>query len=316
MITLDKLIDQSGKLGSLPAIVYRIFEVMDDPNSTAIKIGRIINEDPALTARLLKLVNSPFYGFVSKVDTVYRAIALIGHRELRSVVLATSAIKAFDGIPEDLVDMEAFWKRSLNTAVVARVLAAFRREKEIERYFIVGLLHDIGSLLLYLQQPEQQTQAIVNHHAEKIPLWQAEKKVFGFDHAEVGGALLKKWNLPEKYCEITQRHHSEVLDKDDLFLMAVQLGNKACNNLDIGLRGKPLISPAWLMRRTSGKATPAMPVGAFSSVSRTGPRSRPVPCLAGAPGLANCAAPYRQGPAAGRRRANRRQYLGSQWHRS
>ena len=206
MITLDKLIDQSGKLGSLPAIVYRIFEVMDDPNSTAIKIGRIINEDPALTARLLKLVNSPFYGFVSKVDTVYRAIALIGHRELRSVVLATSAIKAFDGIPEDLVDMEAFWKRSLNTAVVARVLAAFRREKEIERYFIVGLLHDIGSLLLYLQQPEQQTQAIVNHHAEKIPLWQAEKKVFGFDHAEVGGALLKKWNLPPLLCQSVRFH--------------------------------------------------------------------------------------------------------------
>ena len=206
MITLDKLIDQSGKLGSLPAIVHRIFEVMDDPNSTAIKIGRIINEDPALTARLLKLVNSPFYGFVSKVDTVYRAIALIGHRELRSVVLATSAIKAFDGIPADLVDMEAFWKRSLNTAVVARVLAAFRREKEIERYFIVGLLHDIGSLLLYLQQPEQQAQAIINHHAEKIPLWQAEKNLFGFDHGEVGGALLKKWNLPPLLCQAVRFH--------------------------------------------------------------------------------------------------------------
>lgn len=206
MITLEKLIEQSGKLGSLPAIVHRVFEVMDDPNSTAIQIGRIINEDPALTARLLKLVNSPFYGFVSKVDTVYRAIALIGHRELRIVVLATSAIKAFNGIPADLVDMEAFWKRSLNTAVVARVLAAFRREKEIERYFIVGLLHDIGSLLLYLQQPEQQARAIVNHHAEKIPLWQAEKNVFGFDHAEVGGALLKKWSLPPLLCLAVQYH--------------------------------------------------------------------------------------------------------------
>lgn len=206
MITLDKLIDRSGKLGTLPAIVHRIFDVMDNPSSTAIQIGRIINEDPALTARLLKLVNSPFYGFVSKVDTVYRAIALIGHRELRSVVLATSAIKAFDGIPADLVDMEAFWKRSLNTAVVARVLAAFRREKEIERYFIAGLLHDIGSLLLYLQLPEQQAQAIVNHHTRNIPLWQAEKDLFGFDHAEVGGELLKKWNLPPLLCQSVRFH--------------------------------------------------------------------------------------------------------------
>ena len=196
MLTLEKLIDQSGKLGTLPAIVSRIFEVMDDPNSTAIQIGRIINEDPALTARLLKLVNSPFYGFVSKVDTVYRAIALIGHRELHSVVLATSAVKVFDGIPADLVDMESFWRRSLNTAVVARVLAAFRREKEIERFFIAGLLHDIGSLLLYMYLPEHETNAIVNHHAEEIPLWKAEKNEMGYDHAEVGGALLKKWSLP------------------------------------------------------------------------------------------------------------------------
>ncbi len=206
MLTLDKLIDQSGKLGSLPAIVSRIFEVMDDPNSTAIQIGRIINEDPALTARLLKLVNSPFYGFVSKVDTVYRAIALIGHRELRSVVLATSAVKVFDGIPSDLVDMETFWKRSLNAAVVARVLAAFRREKEIERYFIVGLLHDIGSLLLYMYLPEHEAKAIVAHHAEEISLWQAEKNEMGFDHAEVGGALLKKWNLPPVLSNAVQFH--------------------------------------------------------------------------------------------------------------
>jgi HD-like signal output (HDOD) protein len=102
--------------------------------------------------------------------------------------------------------MEAFWRRSLNTAVVARVLAAFRREKEIERNFIVGLLHDIGSLLLYLQQPESQAQAIVAHHAEKIPLWQAEQRIFGFDHAEVGGALLKKWNLPPLLCQAVRFH--------------------------------------------------------------------------------------------------------------
>ncbi len=206
MIALDKLIEKSSKLGSLPAIVHRIFEVMDNPNSTATQIGRIINEDPALTARLLKLVNSPFYGFTSKVDTVYRAIALIGHRELRGVVLASSAVKIFKGIPTELVSMPVFWKRSLYTAVVARVLASFRREKEIERYFIAGLLHDIGSLLLYLHLPEEMTRAIQQQHDEGIPLWQAEKAVMGYDHAEVGGALLKKWNLPPVLCQAVRYH--------------------------------------------------------------------------------------------------------------
>ncbi len=200
MLSLEKLIDKSGKLGSLPAIVYRVFEVMDDSRSTATQIGQVINDDPALTARLLKLVNSPFYGFSAKVDTVYRAVALIGHQELRSVVVAASAVNVFAGIPSDLVSMPAFWKRSLSTAVVARVLAAFKREKVIERYFIAGLLHDIGSLLLYLQQPVEMTQVLQLQQSEGISLSSAEKQVLGFDHAEAGGALLKKWNLPPVIC--------------------------------------------------------------------------------------------------------------------
>lgn len=206
MLSLEKLIDRSGKLGSLPAIVYRVFDVMDDPKSTATQIGRVINDDPALTARLLKLVNSPFYGFSRKVDTVYRAVALIGHKELRSVVVAASAIKVFDGIPSELVSMPVFWKRSLTTAVVARVLAAFKREKEIERYFIAGLLHDIGSLLLYLQLPEEMTQVLHQHRADGVDLIKAEKEVMGYDYAEVGGALLKKWNLPPLICGAVRYH--------------------------------------------------------------------------------------------------------------
>lgn len=208
MLSLEKLIDRSGKLGSLPAIVYRVFDVMDNPKSTATQIGRVINDDPALTARLLKLVNSPFYGFTRKVDTVYRAVALIGHKELRSVVVAASAIKVFDGIPSELVSMPVFWKRSLTTAVVARVLAAFKREKEIERFFIAGLLHDIGSLLLYLQLPEEMTQVLHQHQTDGIELVKAEKDVLGYDHAEVGGALLKKWNLPPLTCAAVRFHQT------------------------------------------------------------------------------------------------------------
>jgi len=172
---------------------------MDDPKSTATQIGRVINDDPALTARLLKLVNSPFYGFTAKVDTVFRAVALIGHKELRSVVVAASAIKVFDGIPSELISMPVFWKRSLSTAVVARVLAAFKREKEIERFFIAGLLHDIGSLVLYLQMPDEMTQAL-QKQSQGMLLSQAEQEVFGYDHTEAGGALLKKWNLPPLIC--------------------------------------------------------------------------------------------------------------------
>jgi len=202
--SLEKLIERSGKLGSLPAIVYKVFSVMDDPKSTATNIGKVINDDPALTARLLKLVNSPFYGFTAKVDTVYRAVALIGHKELRSVVVAASAINVFDGIPSELVSMKDFWKRSLSTAVTARVLAAFKREPQIERFFIAGLLHDIGSLLLYLKLPEEMawalSQVLGSDIIDRVELAKAEKDIMGFDYTEVGGELLKKWNLPAPIC--------------------------------------------------------------------------------------------------------------------
>ncbi len=200
MLSLDKLIEHSGKLGSLPAIVYRVFDVMDNPKSTAAQIGRIINDDPALTARLLKLVNSPFYGFTAKVDTVYRAVALIGHKELRSVVVAASAVKAFDGIPPELISMQDFWKRSLSTAVTSRVLAAFKREKEIERYFIAGLLHDIGSLLLLLKLPDEMARVLQKQKLEGMDRCEAENEILGYDHTQVGGGLLKKWNLPPLIC--------------------------------------------------------------------------------------------------------------------
>ncbi|MDH5472702.1 MAG: HDOD domain-containing protein [Gammaproteobacteria bacterium] len=229
MIEIDKLVAKNKKLGSLPEVVHRVFAAMDDPNSTATQIGKVINEDPALTGRLLKLVNSPFYGFRSKIDTVFRAIALIGHNELRSVVLATSALKVFSGIPSDLVNMSLFWKRSLYMAVVARVLAAFKREKEIERFFIAGLLHDLGSLLLYLELPDEMTNAMTRNKNERIPLWEAEKDELGYDHAEVGGALLKSWNLPPVLCEAVRYHlyperaSSEYRDAANLLHLAWQI---------------------------------------------------------------------------------------------
>jgi len=213
LLSLEKLVEKSSSLGTLPAIVFRVFEVMDDPNSTATMIGRIVNDDPALTARLLKLVNSPFYGFAAKVDTVYRAIALLGHRELRSVVLAASAVKVFDGIPTELVSMPVFWKRSLYTAVVARVLAAYRRDREIERYFIAGLLHDIGSLLMYLRLPDEMTQVL--QQESDAPVWQRESDIIGYNHAEVGGLLLKKWSLPPILCQAVEFHlYPEKAPKD------------------------------------------------------------------------------------------------------
>lgn len=206
MISIEQLMKGAGDLASLPAVVIRINQAIDDPDSNAATIGRIVNEDPALTAQLLKLVNSPFYGFRSRIDTVFRAIAIIGHKELRHLVLAAHALKTFNDMPNELISMPAYWRRSLSIGVMTRVLAAYARERDIERLFISGLLHDIGSLLIYQQLPHEASDILIRSKRQGIWIRDLEQEVLGFDHAQVGGALLEAWGLPAVLVDSVRYH--------------------------------------------------------------------------------------------------------------
>lgn len=196
------------ELVSLPEVIMRTVDLINDPDTSAAEIGQVISEDPGLTARLLKIVNSPFYGFPSRIDTVSRAITVIGTLELLDLILGTSVVKAFRGISTDLVDMDGFWEHSLYTGLVARILAGRMRAPNTERYFIAGLLHDIGSLAMYRQIPELAAQALQRARDERIPLHQVEQELLGFDHGEVGGELMRAWHLPDALIDPIQFHHA------------------------------------------------------------------------------------------------------------
>jgi putative nucleotidyltransferase with HDIG domain len=185
----------------------RAMELLNNPVTSASDIGDVIAEDPALTARLLKIVNSSFYGFPSRIDTISRAITIIGTLELTDLILGSSAIRVFNRIPNQLVNMDKFWEHSLYTGIVARILARYLRAPNTERCFVTGLLHDIGSLVLYRQQPEHSRQALQLAINQGMPLNIAEREVFGFDHGEVGAELMNAWNLPEGFIETTRHHH-------------------------------------------------------------------------------------------------------------
>ncbi|MBI5040945.1 MAG: HDOD domain-containing protein [Gammaproteobacteria bacterium] len=207
MTSAQDLVQGSLELASLPEVVMRTIDLVNDPKTSAAEIGQVLGEDPALTARLLKIVNSPFYGFPSRIDTVSRAITVIGTLELLDLILATSVIKAFRGIPNDLVDMDSFWEHSLYTGVVARILAGRMRAPNTERYFIAGLLHDIGALALYKQIPDISAIALRRAREEIAPLHVIEQELLGFDHGEVGGELMRAWHLPETLVEAIRFHH-------------------------------------------------------------------------------------------------------------
>lgn len=217
-ISPRELVADALHLISLPEIFLRVNEIVNDPTHSAADIGRVLNQDPGMTARLLKIVNSPFYGFAygvsGKIDSVSRAITVIGTKDLRDLILATSVIKVFSGIPNDLVTMESFWHHSIGCALVARGLATRyaqsgqHHEPHTERFFVAGLLHDIGNLLIYRKTPELAREALLRAAHQGEVLHVAEHAVMGFDHAAVGGELLRAWNLPTHLEEAVAFHHA------------------------------------------------------------------------------------------------------------
>ncbi len=205
---LESLVAKSVTLASLPETVTRTQTLINSSDSSAAEIGDSLSHDPALTARLLRIVNSPYYGFATQIETVSRAITLIGTLELLDLVLATSVIRLFDDIPPELVTMDKFWEHSLYTAVIARILAQHGRAPNTERYFIAGLIHDIGELVLFSQRPRQSAEVLRLVQEKPGDLLAAETQVFGFTHSQVGAELARTWNLPPSLVTAIRYHHA------------------------------------------------------------------------------------------------------------
>jgi putative nucleotidyltransferase with HDIG domain len=195
------------RLVSLPEVCIRVNEMLEDPRINAADIGRVISQDTGLTARLLKIVNSAFYGFPSRIETVSRAVTVIGLRELRGLVLAASAVEAFSKIPNDILNMVKFWRHSVYCGVVAQLLAERCRVLHSERLFVAGLLHDIGKLILSHRLPNEMREVVARISTEDRPDYEIEREIFGFDHADVGGELLKVWQMPKTLGQAVLHHH-------------------------------------------------------------------------------------------------------------
>jgi HD-like signal output (HDOD) protein len=189
-------------LFSLPDIYFQLNQMIRDPRYSMGDIGAVIAKDPALSARLLRLVNSSFYGFQSKVDTISRAIAIVGIDDLYNLVVATCVVDRFAKIPTYLVDMTAFWMRSVHCGVVTKLLGKHCADLNIERLFLGGLLHDIGSLVLYQVMPEESARVMLAANHERRRLLGFEQEIIGFTHAEVGRELLRLWGMPESLHDV------------------------------------------------------------------------------------------------------------------
>lgn len=217
---------------SLPEICIRVNTELENPAHTHKQLGEIISHDPALTARILRIVNSAYYNFPNKIELVSRAISIIGEDDLRGLVLATSALEVFNRIPNQLVNMELFWQHSVFTGIVARLLSKHCHILHGERLFIAGLLHDIGKLILYYKEPSLSQDILLDAGDHDGQIVQAEKRLLGFTHADVGGALAEAWQLPDSLQTIMRHHHTPELAEDfTIETSLVHIANAVVNTL-------------------------------------------------------------------------------------
>ncbi len=208
IISLEKLLKDVSGLVSPPEICFKVFELIDSKHGTAEALGDVILQDPNLTAKLLRIVNSAFYNFPSKIDTVSRAIAIVGSAELYSLVIAVKAVRCFSKIPADLVNIDSFWQHSLYTALIAKDLAKKCKILHPERLFIAGLLHDVGSLIIFNAMPEDSRNFLTRVGGDQVALAAAETEIYGYSHADAGSELMKIWNLSSVLQEATKLHYS------------------------------------------------------------------------------------------------------------
>lgn len=234
-MNLQDFVRADDKIASLPSIFYELQEAVENPDSSYEEIQNLISMDPGLTARLLRIVNSPFYGFNTRIDCISRALDVIGLKQLSDLVLSTVVVEQFKGIPARLIDMNEFWRHSIACGLGAKIIASHNGESHTEPYFVAGLLHDIGHLAICMKAPEKAREIFRRSRMETRPVYEVELEELGFTHAEVGALLIKMWRLSPGLQETVLCHHNFPAVRQDGFrAAAVHAADAIINILRIG----------------------------------------------------------------------------------
>jgi len=199
----------------------------------------------------LRLANSPFFGFANRLSTVAEAVSLLGIQQIQDMLVASSVLEQFKGVPDDMVNKESFWRHSLAVGITARLLAMERRLPKPDKFFVAGLLHDVGRLLLLSQAGEWAKKVFECYQSDKILLREAEKKILGYDHQQIAAELLQSWSYPTALVQSVAFHHAPNGSVARLDAAVVHIADHLVNAMGIGSSGEKYISPldekAWAL---------------------------------------------------------------------
>jgi len=255
--SLRNRIDQLGELPTLPHVVQKLASTIGRPNVSAEEIGMLIEKDQVLSAKVLRLANSPFYGFPARIASVGHAVVVLGLNVVKGLTLCATA---FD-IMKD-AGMDQLWRHSLGVAMTAQIIGTRLAIKNPEEVFVAGLLHDIGKVVLYVKWPDVGGRIKTAYHTGDRPIMEIEQELLNLTHADVGGWLAQAWHLPSALREPIQFHHTPTMAQDaglqtaivhvaDIFVKGLGCGNPGDDHVP------PLSPPAWDMLKLDEAAVDA-----------------------------------------------------------
>jgi putative nucleotidyltransferase with HDIG domain len=228
-------------LGSYGPVLQEIEQALLSPQCNLSTIGDAIQKDPDLTARLLRLANSPFFGFANRLSTVAEAVSLLGIQQIQDMIVASSVLEQFKGVPDHFVNKDSFWRHSLAVGITARLLAMERRLPKPDKFFVVGLLHDVGRLVMLLQASECAQAVFELYQGQRILLRDAEKQILGYDHQQIAAELLQSWSYPPVLVQAVAFHHTPALSVARMEAAVVHVADHLINAMGIGSSGEQFI---------------------------------------------------------------------------
>jgi HD-like signal output (HDOD) protein len=251
MVKAQNMVKGVHELPTIPEIATKVLDMFDKPNVELEELAETILVDQVMASRVIKIVNSPFFKPMHEIKSLKRALIYLGFRQIRHIALTCSIIEAFEG-KTGVFDVKTFWEHSFGVGVVAKIIAQRIRYPETEKAYIVGIIHDIGEVFLSYHMKDSFQKVVDELKGTSQSFIEAEKKILGTTHCEVGYCLAKNWNFPAEYCDVIAHHHAPNNATSDPTLSAiVNLADLFCSVRHLDYGGREWISfnlaeePAW-----------------------------------------------------------------------
>jgi len=249
---IKEFLSRIKDLPTISSVASEINLIEKKKSLTAKSLSEIINRDPALTAKVLRLANSAYYGVVREVSTLSRAVTVLGFDTIKNLALTISVFNVFNSTDEKAFDMQGLWGHSLGVGLAAKHLVSASSmsigdRMLAEQAFVCGILHDIGKIAIARNFPDAMHDILDRVHSSDVPQHEIEKEILGFNHQRVGQALANSWNFPEDYLTVIRLHHAPVATvisankRIMALVMGVYVGNRIAKSVPLGKSTDPYL---------------------------------------------------------------------------